>query len=247
MGGSFKPAACSIACWPIRARRRRHHIASGGNASIAVAAAARPWACAAVFVPEDSPEVNAPGCAPWGPGGGDRHRVCRAFRACVARQQATGALQAHACDQPEVVAGAGTLALEIEEQGGRLPDSLLVSVGGGGLIGSVAAWVDSRAHVVALEPEACAHPACRRAAGMPVDVEGRQPGPPIRWCAPHRAIGWRWSQRHVHASLLLPDDAIHCRATVAVGVQAGRGTCRSPRSLPCRPAPTARSHVKPWR
>ena len=94
-----------------------------------------------------------------------------ALEACVARQQATGALQAHAYDQPEVVAGAGTLALEIEEQGGRPPDSMLVSVGGGGLIGGVAAWFASRAHVVALEPERAPTLHSARAAGQPVDVE----------------------------------------------------------------------------
>jgi threonine dehydratase len=51
-----------------------------------------------------------------------------ALEACLERQRETGALLTHAYDQPEVVAGAGTLAQEIEEQGGRAPDSVLVSV-----------------------------------------------------------------------------------------------------------------------
>ena len=68
----------------------------------------------------------------------------QALEACLARQRETGALLTHAYDQPEVVAGAGTLAMEIEEQGGEPPDSVLVSVGGGGLIAGVAAWFEDR-------------------------------------------------------------------------------------------------------
>jgi threonine dehydratase len=162
-----------------------------------------------VFVPEVSPEakrarLRALGAEVVVTGAA----YAEAFQACVARQQATGALQAHAYDQPEVVAGAGTLALEIEEQGGRLPDSLLVSVGGGGLIGGVAAWVDSRAHVVALEPERAPTLHAARAAGMPVDVEVGGLAADSLGARRIGAIGWEVSQRHVHASLLLPDDAI---------------------------------------
>ena len=131
-----------------------------------------------------------------------------AFEACVARQKATGALQAHAYDQPEVVSGAGTLALEMEEQGGRLPDSVLVSVGGGGLIGGVAAWVESRAHVVALEPERAPTLYAARAAGQPVDVEVGGVAADSLGAKRIGAIGWEVSQRHVHDALLLPDDAI---------------------------------------
>lgn len=131
-----------------------------------------------------------------------------AFEACVARQQVTGALQAHAYDQPEVLAGAGTLALEIEEQGGRLPDTVLVSVGGGGLIGGVAAWVESRAHVVALEPERAPTLHAARAAGQPVDVEVGGVAADSLGARRIGTMGWEVSQRHVHDALLLPDDAI---------------------------------------
>ena len=185
-------------------------IASGGNAGIAVAAAAKALGVRCeVFVPEVSPEakrarLRALGAEVVVTGAA----YAEAFQACVARQQAAGALQAHAFDQPEVVAGAGTLALEIEEQGGRLPDSLLVSVGGGGLIGGVAAWVDSRAHVVALEPERAPTLHAARAAGMPVDVEVGGLAADSLGARRIGAIGWEVSQRHVHASLLLPDDAI---------------------------------------
>ena len=88
---------------------------------------------------------------------------------CEARQRETGALMIHAYDQPEVVAGAGTLAREIEAQQGT-PDTLLVSVGGGGLIAGIAAWFAGRSRVVALEPELAPTLFAARAAGMPVDV-----------------------------------------------------------------------------
>ena len=160
-------------------------IASGGNAGIAVAAAAKALGVRCeVFVPEVSPEakrarLRALGAEVVVTGAA----YAEAFQACVARQQATGALQAHAYDQPEVVAGAG-------------------------LIGGVAAWVDSRAHVVALEPERAPTLHAARAAGMPVDVEVGGLAADSLGARRIGAIGWEVSQRHVHASLLLPDDAI---------------------------------------
>ena len=184
-------------------------IASGGNAGIAVAAAAQALGVRCeVFVPEVSPEakrerLRALGAEVVVTGAA----YSEAFDACVARQQATGALQAHAYDQPEVVAGAGTLALEMEEQGGRLPDTVLVSVGGGGLIGGVAAWVESRAHVVALEPEGAPTLHAARAAGQPVDVEVSGIAADSLGARRIGAICWSVN-RHVHDARLLPDTAI---------------------------------------
>ena len=74
-----------------------------------------------------------------------------ALVACLQRQARTGALLMHAYDQAEVVAGAGTIGLEIEEDAG-VPDRVLVSVGGGGLIAGIAAWFEGHASVEALEP-----------------------------------------------------------------------------------------------
>jgi threonine dehydratase len=116
-------------------------VASGGNAGIATAAAARALGVKCeVFVPTVSSAAKQLKLRELG-----AHLVvtgavyAEALEACLARQQETGALLTHAYDQPEVVAGAGTLAMEIEEQGGRAPDCVLVSVGGGGLIAGVAA------------------------------------------------------------------------------------------------------------
>ena len=185
-------------------------IASGGNAGIAVAAAAQVLGVRCeVFVPEISSEAKRARLRTLGAevvvtGAA----YSEAFEACVARQHITGALQAHAYDQPEVVAGAGTLALELEEQAGQLPDSLLISVGGGGLIGGVAAWVDSRAHVVALEPEGAPGLHAARLAGQPVDVDVGGIAADSLGARRIGDIAWAISQRHVHDAFLLPDHAI---------------------------------------
>ena len=147
-------------------------IASGGNAGIAAAAAARAMGMRCeVFVPELSSPAKRQALADLG---AVVHvqgaQYVDALAACLRHQQSTGALLLHAYDQTEVVVGAGTLAAEIEEQGGGLPDRLLVSVGGGGLIAGIAAWVAGRARVEALEPRGAPTLHAARAAGEPVDV-----------------------------------------------------------------------------
>ena len=185
-------------------------LASGGNAGIAVAAAAQALGVRCeVYVPEVSPEAKRARLRALGADvvvAGAAY--AEALQACPARQQATGALLAHAYDQPEVVAGAGTLAQEREEQAGRLPDTVLVSVGGGGLIAGVAAWVESRAHVVALEPERAPTLHSARAAGAPVDVEVGGLAADSLGARRIGAIAWEVGQRHIHEALLLPDGAI---------------------------------------
>ncbi|MBC7605122.1 MAG: pyridoxal-phosphate dependent enzyme, partial [Ramlibacter sp.] len=146
-------------------------VASGGNAGIATAAAAKALVVACeVFVPTVSSAMKQAKLRELGAtvvvtGA----TYAEALEACLARQKETGALLTHAYDQPEVVAGAGTLAQEIEADGG-LPHSVLVSVGGGGLIAGIAAWFEQRARVVALEPVLAPTLYNARLAGEPVDV-----------------------------------------------------------------------------
>ena len=191
-------------------------VASGGNAGIATAAAARALGVPCeVFVPtisspakqarlrELGAEVVVTGAA-----------YSDALQACVARQQQTGALMTHAYDQPEVVAGAGTLALEIEGQGGA-PDSVLVSVGGGGLIAGIAAWFEQRTRVVALEPELAPTLFEARKAGAPVDVAVSGVAADSLGARRIGASAWEVTQRHVKDSLLLSDVAIrHAQLTL---------------------------------
>jgi threonine dehydratase len=184
-------------------------VASGGNAGIATAAAAKSLGVKCeVFVPtvcspakqarlrELGAQVVVTGAV-----------YAEALEACLSRHKETGALLTHAYDQAEVVAGAGTLAQEIEEQGGR-PDSVLVSVGGGGLISGIAAWFDGDARVVALEPELAPTLHAARKAGEPVDVSVSGVAADSLGAKRIGAIAWEITQRTVKDSLLLRDDAI---------------------------------------
>ncbi|MBD0270396.1 MAG: pyridoxal-phosphate dependent enzyme, partial [Acetobacteraceae bacterium] len=144
--------------------------ASGGNHGAAVACAARTLGVRAeIFVPEITGAAKRTLIAGYGAelvvGGAayDEARVASERRAAE-----TGALLVHAYDQPEVLAGQGTVAAEFEEDAPDLTH-LLVAVGGGGLIGGIAAWHAGRGvQVVGVEPEGC--PALFEAlrAGRPV-------------------------------------------------------------------------------
>ncbi len=183
--------------------------ASGGNAGIATAVAANALGVPAeIFVPSISSPAKRARLAALGARvvvGGNAY--ADALAACEARQQETGALMTHAYDQPEVVAGAGTLAREIEQEAGR-PDTVLVSVGGGGLIGGIAAWFEDRSRVVALEPELAPTLHSARAAGRRVDVSVGGIAADSLGARRLGAIAWELARRHVAESLLLSDDAI---------------------------------------
>lgn len=146
--------------------------ASGGNFGIAVA-----YAChelgykATIFVPETSPPEKIDRIGEYG---ADTRVIPgyyhQALAECEEFAEASGAFMAHAYDQPEVVAGQGTAALEISEQLDD-PDTILVAVGGGGLIAGIANWCRDDMRVVATEPERCASFHAARANGRPVKVE----------------------------------------------------------------------------
>jgi threonine dehydratase len=184
-------------------------IASGGNAGIAAADAARALGLRCeVFVPElTSPAKRATLVALGAQVQVGGATYAEALAACLARQQASGALLLHAYDQPEVVAGGGTLALEIEAEAG-LPDRVLVSVGGGGLVAGIAAWMGARCRVEALEPVGSPTLHAARAAGAPVDVAVGGLAADALGARRIGALAWAVSQRHVAAVHLLPEDAI---------------------------------------
>lgn len=185
-------------------------VASGGNAGIATAAAAKELgARCEVFVPTV--------CSP-----AKQHKLrelgaqvvvtgsvyAEALQACLARQIETGALLTHAYDQPEVVAGAGTIGKEIEEQGGDTPDAVLVSVGGGGLIAGIASWFENRSRVIALEPELAPTLYRAREAGRPVDVAVSGLAADSLGARRIGALAWEMTQRWVRQAELLGDEAI---------------------------------------
>ena len=150
-------------------------VASGGNAGLANAWAAKAVGVAAtVFVPETAPAVKVMKLKAMGATvvqRGSEYAV--AYEAAVKFAAETGAVYCHAYDQPEIVAGAGTTAVEllaqVAELGGRV-DTIVVAVGGGGLMAGVAAAAEGVARVVAVEPVTI--PTLRTALerGGPVDV-----------------------------------------------------------------------------
>ena len=113
----------------------------------------------------------------------------------------------HAYDQREVVAGAGTLAAEVEADAG-VPDRALVSVGGGGLIAGVCAWFAGRPRIEALEPALAPTLAAALGAGCPVDVDVAGIAADSLGARRIGDIAWSLARRHVAASHLLADDAI---------------------------------------
>ncbi|UUL77107.1 threonine/serine dehydratase [Pseudarthrobacter sp. Fe7] len=146
-------------------------VASGGNAGLANAFAAKQLGVpATVFVPEAAPPVKVGKLKAIGAtvvqGGAE---YAAAYQAAVAYAEKTGAVYCHAYDQPEIAAGAGTVGSELLEQ---VPDvdTILVAVGGGGLMAGVAAAVEGSAKVVAVEPETAPTLHAALAAGEPVDV-----------------------------------------------------------------------------
>ena len=184
-------------------------VASGGNAGIATAAAAKELGVhCEVFVPEITSPAKRARLAALG-----AHVVVAgaayadALRACLTRQQETGALLTHAYDQREVLVGAGTIALEIEQQGG-LPDSVLVSVGGGGLIGGLAIWFEQRSRIVALEPERAPTLFRARKEGRPVDVAVSGIAADSLGAQRIGALAWEVTQAQVVEALLLDDESI---------------------------------------
>ena len=184
-------------------------VASGGNAGIATAVAADALGVRAeVFVPALISPAKRARLEALGAQvvvGGAAY--AEALQACEARQRETGALMTHAYDQPEVLAGAGTLAREIELDGGT-PDTVLVSVGGGGLVGGIAAWFAGRSRVVALEPETAPTLHSARAAGAPVDVSVSGIAADSLGARRIGKLAWPITQQHVAQALLLSDAAI---------------------------------------
>lgn len=209
VGGSFKARGMLNRLLSIAIPASGVIIASGGNAGIACAQAANALGVTCeVYVPELCPPAKQQKLASLGARvmvGGAFYT--QALQACLERRESTGALLVHAYDQPEVVAGAGTIALEIEGQTG-VPDSVLVSVGGGGLIAGLAAGFESRARVVALEPELAPtlHEARRR--GRPVDVEVGGIAADSLGARRVGDIAWNVTKQWVKQSLLVSDEAI---------------------------------------
>jgi threonine dehydratase len=167
--GSFKPRGAFNKLLSSEVPPSGVIAASGGNFGLAVAYAARETGVPAeIFVPSTSPEAKV---AKVRAQGATVHVVegyyAEAQAALGARHEETGALLMHPFDQPEVIAGQGTIGVELDEQIPDL-DTVLVAIGGGGLIAGIAAWYAGRVRVVGVEPVRCATMTAALAAGEPV-------------------------------------------------------------------------------
>lgn len=183
--------------------------ASGGNHGAAVAyAAARLGLRAEIFIPTLTTQAKRARIESFGATviqGGATY--AEALAASRTRQAETGALEVHAYDHAHVLAGQGTIGLEFETAAPALTH-LLVATGGGGLIGGIAAWYQSRIRIISVEPQSCPtlHDALRAGHPVPAPVGGvaadslgaRQVG----------ALMFHVAQNHVAETVLVPDDAI---------------------------------------
>lgn len=183
--------------------------ASGGNHGAAVAYAARRLGQrATIFVPETASGAKQDQIRACGADlrlAGERY--ADALAASEAFIAATGALAIHAYDQHETLLGQASVGLEFEQDAPEL-DALLVAVGGGGLIGGIAAWYQGRLDVIGVEPEQAPTLTRALAAGEPVDAPAG--GIAADSLAPKRigSLMFPIAQRHVKRTVLVSDDAI---------------------------------------
>jgi threonine dehydratase len=183
--------------------------ASGGNHGAAVAYAAQ-WLSvpATIFVPD----VTSPAKAERIRGYGARlifagTRYADALAASEVHVAQSGAMPVHAFDQQETLLGQGTVGLELEQDAPDI-DTLLVAVGGGGLIGGIAAWYRGATRVIAVEPELSPTLHAAIEAGQPVDAPAD--GIAADSLAPRRvgALMFPIARAHVERVVLVSDDAI---------------------------------------
>jgi threonine dehydratase len=183
--------------------------ASGGNHGAAVAfAAGKLGKPATIFVPGVSSPVKMERIKNYGARlevVGDLY--VEALAASERRAAETGALPIHAYDQPGTLIGQGTVGLEFEEQDPKL-DSILIAVGGGGLIGGIAAWYAGRVRIIGVEPEAAPTLAAALEAGRPVDAPGG--GIAADSLAPKQVgkLMFPFAQSYVSRVALVTDDSI---------------------------------------
>jgi threonine dehydratase len=183
--------------------------ASGGNHGVAVAyAAQRLGIPATIFLPD----ITSPAKVHRIKGYGARlviagERYADALAASEAHVADSGAMPVHAYDQAETLLGQGTVGIELEQDAPDV-DTLLVAVGGGGLIGGIATWCAGRTRIIAIEPEQSPtlHDAFK--AGQPVDAPAG--GIAADSLAPRRVgeLMFPIARAHVEKVLLVSDDDI---------------------------------------
>jgi len=193
--------------------------ASGGNHGVAVAYAAhRLGVPARIFVPTVSAPAKVERIRQLGAElvvTGERY--ADALAAAQAWERSSGAMSVHAFDQRETLLGQGTLALELAGQAAGLDapdlkntdlDTVLVPVGGGGLIGGIAAWFGGDTRVIGVEPEGAPTLTRARAEGRPADAPAE--GIAADALAPRRVgeLVFPITQAYVEDVVLVDDPSI---------------------------------------
>jgi threonine dehydratase len=207
--GSFKPRGAFTSLLSRQVPAAGVVAASGGNHGAAVAYAAMVLKVPAkIFVPAIAAPMKIARIRGYGADlmvGGERY--ADALAASEIWQAQSGAMPIHAYDQPETLIGQGSIGLELEQQVPEI-DTLLVAVGGGGLIGGIAAWYGDRVKVVAVEPEAAPTLHMALKAGRPVEAPAG--GVAADSLAPKQvgSLMFPIAQRNVAESVLVTDDAI---------------------------------------
>jgi threonine dehydratase len=210
--GSFKPRGAFTNLLQRKVPAAGVVAASGGNHGAAVAfAAMRLGVPAKIFVPTVASASKIQLIEDCGADvvvGGDRY--ADALAASEVWVEASGAMAVHAYDQPETILGQGTVGLELEEQAPGL-HTVLVAVGGGGLLGGIAAWYAGstrKPRLIGVEPDQAPTLTMALAAGRPVDTKAG--GIAADSLAPRRVgeLMLPLAQRHVEQVLLVSDDAI---------------------------------------
>ncbi|HEY7765918.1 MAG TPA: threonine/serine dehydratase [Aestuariivirgaceae bacterium] len=207
--GSFKPRGAFNNLLSLDRPSAGVAAASGGNHGAAVAyAAAQLQSKARIFVPLTTPPaklalIRAEGADIVQKGG----NYAEAFDLCRRYVEETGALLVHAYDSALTIAGQGTLALELERQAPDL-DTILVAVGGGGLIAGVAAWYSSGLKIVSVEPENC--PTLERALSHsgPVDIAPSGVAADSLGASRIGALPFSLAKSYVDRALLVADSDI---------------------------------------
>ena len=183
--------------------------ASGGNHGVAVALAAQRLKIpATIFVPSVAPQTKVRQIKASGARlevAGDRY--ADALAACEQHLASSGALGIHAFEQRETLLGQGTVGLELEAQAPEI-DTLLVAVGGGGLIGGIAAWFRGKVRLIGVEPVEAPTLTRALAAGEPVDAPAG--GIAADSLAPRRvgSLMYPLARDFVHEVILVEDEEI---------------------------------------
>ncbi len=207
--GSFKPRGAFANLLMRQVPAAGVVAASGGNHGAAVAYAAQKLGkLARIFVPTVASQSKIEQIQSYGAElvvTGERYADALAASERWAAE--SGALRVHAFDQVETLLGQGTVGMEFEEQDAEL-DTLLVAVGGGGLIGGIGAWYGGRVKIIGVEPEAAPTLARALEAGKPVDAPAG--GIAADSLAPKRVgeIMFPIAQKWVKNVVLVADEAM---------------------------------------